>query len=194
MKKLILTLLVCFLIVTAAGAEEPEFYAGVNLRPINGMYQNFHLLNNSMFVGLKSDNLRFELNPRLYYSVQENKNTLGTKTESTDTFFGFGGSIIYDFEKSGFITPFVGLDVSFGIGSNVVKNKTTGVKTTDNDLMGYSLGVQGGISLSFSESWNFDLALGFNYIGTQVDPMTGGKITSKGYAFDLVGMRLRYSF
>ena len=180
MKKIILTSLVFFLLATAASAEDMKFYAGANLRQVNAMFNDMDNFNNSLFVGLQKDNLRFEAYPIITYGKYESG-----PFDVTETFFGLCGSFFYDFAPSGIITPFVGLSASFGRGTE--KTEFDGTKVGDVKFSGYTLGAMGGISLSFSKSWNFDIIAGLNYNNSE-------DLGFKGYSFDLVGMRIRYTF
>ena len=192
MKKLILTSMACLLFAAAASAEDMKFYVGADLRSINNMWNNMNGYNNALFIGFKKDNLRFEIHPRLYYDTSEEKNDPGAKVETTTTRLGLGGNAYYDFAKSGFITPFVGAGVSFG--QELYERESNGTKLNDRKSPGYTLGAQGGVSLSLSESWSFDVPLGLNYTWDRTkESVTGAKRTTTGYGFDL-GMRIRYAF
>ena len=195
MKKVFLALMACLLIATAANAQDVKFYAGARLYSPNtiNMFNGLNSWTNSLFVGFENNNLRFEIYPGFYYNTSESE-TDPNKTESKTTFFGLGGNVYYDFEEAGFITPFVGAGVSYGKYST--ESKTNGVKQNGNTYKdsGYTLNAQGGVSLSLSEAWNFDVALDLGYRGSERKySVSGSKTDSKGTNIGL-DMKIRYAF
>ena len=191
MKKIVLMVMASLMIATAASAEDMKFYVGAHLYQSAWMYDSLDYWYNNLFIGAKSDNLRFELYPRLRYNTSESESS-GSKTESKNTAFGLGGNVYYDFAKSGFIIPFVGAGASFGIYSR--EDKTGGVKTYDRKGNGYTLDVQGGVSLSIAQSWSLDAGLELSYYGdSQKNKISDVKTTSKGYGVNHV-LKIRYTF
>jgi len=193
-----LTSLSAILLATAASAAEPKFYIGSNIGSMSRMFDTgsdiaINMLAKSLFVGIKFDSLRFEIDPTISYS----KNAQGddiNKIKTTNTDFGLAGTVYYDLPKSGFMTPFVG--VSAGVKMFGEKTDVPGMGVTrDDDGIGYSVGVQGGISLSASESWNFDIALAVGYVSSTIKDKLGVNPmdVDTTIATD-VSMKLRYTF
>ena len=194
MRKTLVISAACALMTTAASAldvADTKVYIGSNIRSMTSMYDGggFNAMANSLFVGFKNDQWRFEIDPTLSYRQNERKQV--NKTERTTVEFGLDARVYYDFpalESMENVTPFVG----GGLGFLSVSDEQKNPKVKFQDSLQYGIGAGGGVSLSFLESWSFDVELVLQ-CSTREDKAPNPKVTETNVGFDL-GMKLRYMF